>query len=204
MSYRLAEVALAPAAVVDAVCALRWVVRNAERYNLDGSRVVVSGHSAGGHLALIVGTLPQDTPFANECATYSELIDNSLAAVRPAAVVNWFGIADVSDLLTKPNRQLYAEQWIGGQVAGHEIARAVSPITYVRAELPPILTVHGDADPSVPYEHAVRMHEALEAAGASHELITVADGGHGGFSLPQNEENYSSIWRFLERYGVIH
>ena len=129
VSYRLAKVAPAPAAVVDAVCAFRWVVRNTEKYGLDGNRVVLSGHSAGGHLALIVGTLPQDSPFANQCAAVSELFANSLAPARPAAVVNWFGITDVADLLVKPNQQLYAEQWIAGQAGGQEIARAVSPIT---------------------------------------------------------------------------
>lgn len=171
VSYRLAKVAPAPAAVVDAVCAFRWVVRNAKKYGIDENRIVLSGHSAGGHLALIVGTLPQDSPFAVECASVSELFRNTLAPTRPVAVVNWFGVTDVADLLAKPNRRIYAEQWIAGQAAGHEIARAVSPITYVRADLPPILSIHGDRDPHVPYEHAVRMHEALETAGASHKLI---------------------------------
>lgn len=202
VSYRLAEAALAPAAVVDAVCALRWVVRSAAERGLDPNRIVVSGHSAGGHLALIVGMLPEDTPFANECAAFSELLENTLGPARAAAVVNWFGITDVADLLVEPNRQLYAEQWIGGQLDGVEIARRVSPIQYVRRDLPPIITIHGDADPYVPYEQAVRLQDALHSIGSASELVTVPDGGHGGFSLAQDASSYSRIWSFLRNHGV--
>src|ERR1044071_4458007 len=55
VEYRTTAVALAPAAVEDARCALRWVYRNAKQYNFDTNRIVVSGQSAGGHLALMTG-----------------------------------------------------------------------------------------------------------------------------------------------------
>ena len=48
VEYRLGQVSLAPAAVEDCLCALRWVIRNAERYNIDPTRIVVTGNSAGG------------------------------------------------------------------------------------------------------------------------------------------------------------
>ena len=43
IEYRLAAVALAPAAVEDARCALRWIYNNAEKYGFDTNRIVVSG-----------------------------------------------------------------------------------------------------------------------------------------------------------------
>ena len=49
----------APAAVEDCRCALRWVYRNAEQYNFDLEKIVVAGSSAGGHLALTTGMLPE-------------------------------------------------------------------------------------------------------------------------------------------------
>lgn len=203
VTYRLAATAPAPAAVVDAVCALRWVSRNAAEFGGDPNRIVVTGHSSGGHLALIVGMLPGDSPFANECATLPELFENGLSPAGAAAVVNWYGIVDVADLLVEPHRKMYAEQWIGGQLNGAEIARSVSPLEYVRSGLPPIITVHGDADPAVPYEHAVRLSEALRGVGAHQELITVPGGGHGGFSLDQDVDAYSRIWTFLRDQGVV-
>jgi acetyl esterase/lipase len=52
VEYRVAKVSLAPAAVEDCRCALHWIGRNAAKYNFDVSKVVVTGASAGGHLAL--------------------------------------------------------------------------------------------------------------------------------------------------------
>src|SRR6202021_1367012 len=49
VDYRMSGAALAPAAVEDARCALRWVYRNANQFHLDTSRIIVTGHSAGGH-----------------------------------------------------------------------------------------------------------------------------------------------------------
>ena len=59
VEYRMARVALAPAAVEDALCALRFAVAQAKTYGIDTNRIVVSGESAGGHLALAAGMIPQ-------------------------------------------------------------------------------------------------------------------------------------------------
>ena len=58
-----------------------------------------------------------------------------------------------------------------------DVARRVSPLTYVRSGLPPILTIHGDADPTVPYQHAVRLGQELDNVGVANELHTVPGGG---------------------------
>src|ERR1700693_991785 len=47
VEYRLARVALAPAAVEDCMCALRFIATNAKTYNIDLNRLVLSGESAG-------------------------------------------------------------------------------------------------------------------------------------------------------------
>src|SRR5712671_291282 len=54
VEYRMARVALAPAAVEDSSCALRFIVEKAKDYGIDTNRIVLSGESAGGHLALAV------------------------------------------------------------------------------------------------------------------------------------------------------
>ena len=203
VSYRIEDEALAPAAVVDALCALRFVGLMGAEAGIDPARIVTSGHSAGGHLAMIVAMLPRDHGYTRECTTVGELFGGELADIRAAAVVNWFGIADVVDLLDGPHRQMYATQWIGGLQDGEAIARSVSPLTHVRAGLPPVLTIHGDADTVVPYEHATRMKAALDAAGVPNELLTVEGGGHGGFGPERNSVHYERIWAFLTEHGVI-
>ena len=64
---------------------------------------------------------------------------------------------------------------------------------------PPILTIHGDADPIVPYDHAVRFHAALDRAGVVNQLHTVKGGSHGGFTVEQTIEAYRVIREFLSR-----
>lgn len=204
VEYRMARVALAPAAVEDALCALRFITGQAQAkaYNIDTSRIVVTGESAGGHLALAAGMIPQTAGFTNICSGGGFAgFDNEVPKV--AAILNWYGITDVVDMLAGPNARSYAVQWVGGGRSAQEVARSVSPLTYVRADLPPILSIQGDKDPIVPYAQNTRLHEALTAAGAPNELFTVPGGGHGNFQAEERSRIYVKIREFLTKHGVL-
>lgn len=194
VEYRLAQVSLAPAAVEDCLCALRWIIRNADEYNLDVDQLVVSGDSAGGHLALTTGMLPASAGLDRQCPGTEEL--------RVAAIVNWYGVTDVPDLLEGPNMREYAVAWMGSMPNRKEIGERISPLTYVRGGLPPVLTIHGDADPTVPYSHAVRLHEKLEKAGVSNQLLTIPGGKHGRFSREEYLQVLETIQAFFQRHGL--
>jgi acetyl esterase/lipase len=195
VEYRLANVSLAPAAIEDCRCALRWIVEHAKEYRLDPNRLVVAGNSAGGHLALTTGLLSSSAGFDRTCWTSAE--------PRVAAIVNFFGITDVGDLLDGPNKKPFPEnfpytvQWLGNQPNRAEVAKASSPLTYVRAGVPPTISIHGDADPTVPYNHSVRLQEALQKAGVPHELVTIPGGGHGNFAPDQWQRAFAAIEKFL-------
>ena|SRR5207302_5126296 len=197
VEYRLARVAQAPAAVEDCRCALRWVIQHAKEYGVDVNKIVVSGDSAGGHLALTTGMLPASAGLDRECPGPDNL--------NVAAIVNWYGISDVSELLDGPNMKAYAVQWLGSASDREQIARRVSPLTYVRAGLPPVLTIHGDADPTVPYTQSVRLHKALTDAGVANELMTIPGGKHGFdcCTLAQRTSAYAKIREFLTRQRVL-
>jgi acetyl esterase/lipase len=192
VEYRLAGVSLAPAAVEDCRCALRWVIEHAKDYKFDANRIVLMGHSAGGHLSLITGMLPLSAGLDRECAGDKEL--------RVAAIIDWFGITDVNDLLEGPNMQDYAVMWLGSLTDREQVAKRVSPLTYVRPALPPTIMIHGDADDTVPYTHSVRLHAALDKAGVPNELLTIPGGKHGEFNHSQLETSYAHIWAFLGKY----
>ena len=208
VAYRLADAAHAPAAVEDCRCALRWVYRNAEEYGFDLDRIVVSGNSAGGHLSLTTGILPASAGLDRQCPGNRRRAWStgaaSTAELKVAAVVNWYGITDVADLIhrTPGPSGSFTEAWLGSAPDREEVATRVSPLTYVRRGLPPILTVHGDADRIVPYDHGVRLHEALDAAGVPNELVTVEGGGHGRFSAAEYQRVYAAIRAFLARHGL--
>ncbi len=195
VEYRLARNSLAPAAVEDCRCALRWVIRNAERFGFDTSRLVVTGGSAGGHLSLMTGMLNAAAGLDNECPGDEEL--------KVAAIVNYYGITDVADLLEGPHQQRYAVTWLGGMVNREAVARRASPLTYVRKGLPPILTIHGDADTTVPYVHATRLHAALKDKGVPNELLTIPGGKHGGFNRDETLKIRETIVAFLRKHEII-
>jgi acetyl esterase/lipase len=194
VEYRLAKISLAPAAVEDCLCALRWVIRNAKQYGFDTNKLVVSGGSAGGHLALTTAMIPASEGMDRQCPGTEPL--------KVAAVVDWFGITDVVDLLDGPNMKTYAVQWMGSMPNRVEIAKRVSPLTYVRAGLPPVISIQGDQDPTVPYEHSVRLQDALKKVAVDGELITIPGGKHGGFTRAENQRAYGAIKAFLAKHGL--
>jgi acetyl esterase/lipase len=200
VEYRLARVSLAPAAVADCRCALRWVLDHAEQYKFDTSRLVVTGGSAGGHLALTTGMLDPAAGLDSECPAGGAAADRPM---KVAAIVNYYGITDVADLLSGPNQKTYAVRWLGSLPNAVEVAKRVSPLLYVRKDLPPILTIHGDADPTVPYQHAVRLHEALDKAKVPNELLTIPGGKHGGFTNEETLKIQKTIDEFLTKYGIL-
>jgi acetyl esterase/lipase len=194
VDYRLARTSPAPAAVEDCRCALRWVFRHARQYNFDPARIVVGGGSAGGHLALMVGLVSPSDGFDRLCPGNEDL--------RVAAIVNFFGVVDVQDLLG-PHLRDFATGWLPAQPNRDQIARRLSPLRYVHRDGPPVLTVHGDADPVVPYEHARALARALDAAGVSNQLLTIHNGGHGDFGGDEMLKTVRVVRRFLTKHGVL-
>ena len=188
VEYRLAKVATAPAAVTDVLKAAQWFSDHAAQYKVDQKRISVTGGSAGGHLALMVGMLPKDNDFG--------------PVIKIATIVNFYGITDVADQLEGPHMRPYAVTWLPEQPNRMDLAKKLSPLTYVRKDVPPVLTLHGDADPTVPYEQGVRLTDALKAAGAKAELITVKGGKH-GFTKAEMDQLWPQIFKFLKKYKAM-
>ena len=197
VEYRLAAVAPAPGAVEDCLCALRWIVSHSAQYQIDPSRIVVMGDSAGGHLALMTGMAPVSAGLDRPCNPSGDA-----PIPKVAGIVNWYGITDVTDLLKDPQHREGTLQWFANVANREDLARRVSPVTWVRSDLPPIITIHGDSDPSVPYRQALELRDALNAVHARNELITISGGKHGGFTPEERVRAYVAIRKFLARYGL--
>jgi hypothetical protein len=143
VEYRLSDVALAPAAAEDARCALRWVYKNANQtlatssgpvaLNIDLTKLVASGTSAGGHLALLAGMVPLATGLDDSCrGDHAGGTDasgpNNTEELKVAAIVDWFGISDVHDLLNDSSTRPLA-----GPPRGRAVQTAASPESSVSA-----------------------------------------------------------------------
>jgi len=205
VEYRLARQSPAPAAVEDCRCALRWVAYHAKEHNLDTSKIVLTGGSAGGHLALITGMLPTQSVFDRQCPTESSTRwrEATEPQIKVAAIINWYGITDVADLIEGPNAKHYAMEWLGSLSNRQELARQLSPINYVRAGLPPIITIHGDQDDIAPYNQAVRLHAALDKVGVPNQLVTIRGANHGGFNRQAMIDSFATIREFLRKNNLL-
>jgi len=187
VEYRLAQSATAPAAVSDVLQAAKWFRDRAADYKVDPNQIIVTGSSAGGHLAMMVGMAPESAGLG--------------PSIKIAAIVNFYGISDVSDQLQGPHLQTYAVTWVPEQPDRMELAKKLSPITYVRKGLPPMLSIHGDADPLVPYEQSVRLTKELKTAGDQAELITVPGGKH-GFPPEEMSKLWPQIFKWLKKHKI--
>jgi acetyl esterase/lipase len=196
VEYRLTGQATAPAAVEDTRCALIYLIAHAKELNLDVNKIVIMGSSSGGHLALMGGMLGNDHRFDKNCLA----VDN----VKVAAIIDKYGITDVWDWgygthITSKS----ATNWLGEKARDKAFAASVSPISYVNKNTPPTFIVHGDADPTVPYQQSVDLHQKLLDAGVKTKFITVPGGLHGKFDKEKNTEINKEIMAFLKEVGVI-
>ncbi|MBI3161945.1 MAG: alpha/beta hydrolase [Chloroflexi bacterium] len=164
VNYRLAPEYKFPAMIEDVKCAVRSLRAHAEEYNLDPNRIGAYGGSAGGHLVSLLGTTDESAGF-----DVGEYLDQSS---RVQAVVDMFGPADLT------------VQFEGGyekarRVFGDFDAAPASPVTYVSADDPPFLILHGEQDMLVPIEQSEIFLAALQQAGVPAELVRVIHAGHG-------------------------
>ena len=205
VEYRTGHQSPAPAAVEDTRCALRWITNHAREYALDATKFVLTGTSAGGHLSLITGMLPANNVFDRQCTVDGggRWNTSTVPELKVAAIVNWFGIGDVADLLEGPNAKNYAREWFGSMGNSEQLAKQLSPVNYVRAGLPPIITIHGENDDVAPYAHAVRLHSMLDKAGVPNQLVTIRGRKHGGFNRQEMIDSYVKIREFLRKNGLL-
>ena len=84
-----------------------------------------------------------------------------------------------------------------------QLAKQLSPVNYVRAGSPPIITIHGENDDVAPYSHSVRLHSMLDKAGVPNQLVTIKGRKHGGFSREEMIDSYAKIREFLRKNGLF-
>jgi acetyl esterase/lipase len=189
ISYRPSDAAVFPAQLDDCRSALAALLRDAEIWGVDRSRVCMAGAGAGGHLAALVGFSRAEPPGDTD-------------AQPPATVAAVCGVAAPSQLtaLGGPNDRASsaASRLVGGPLPEvREAALAASPLTHVSTDDPATLLVHGTNDVVVPADQAVRLDRALAAAGVDHTLVML-DTGH---TIPLGEATPAAaeLLRFLDR-----
>jgi acetyl esterase/lipase len=162
-------------------------------YKIDPDRMGAIGFSAGGHLALLLGlTGPSDG------------LEGDVAAGAPdsrvKAVVNYFGPTDLAAKDIPAVSQPLVKDLLGGAPQDKpDLAAKASPLTFVSKDDAPVLTFQGTKDPLVPFNQAIKLAEAMNAAGVPGrvELLIGAQHGWAGAELMRTVDE---TFRFLDQY----
>ena len=171
-------------AMDDARAALRWVQTHADQFGIDPRRIVVSGSSAGGHLALWTA-IPQ-TPYGAQ--------PGSAPLAAPAALSL---LSPVTDTIGFAGSGPY-----GNQFGAH--AADSSPLLRLGQRMPPTLIQHGDADEIVPLTASVKACTQLTRSGNRCRLMPFAGGPHQLSSVPGNQAILDrNVETFLIDIGIL-
>jgi len=170
-----------PEAAADVRRAVRAVRLNAAAHGIDPDRLGVMGMSAGGHLALMLGTTGDDGDAQARDAVLRK-------SSRVAAVVAICPPTDLRGWTTDPPAEIKKHAPLKPPLTfDAKLEPDVSPVLKVTADDAPALLIHGDKDTLVPIEHSRNIVPRFETAGVPVKLVTVEGAGH-GFSPKQNQE----------------
>src|SRR5215207_4031273 len=157
VDYRLAPEHPFPAAVDDALAAVRWAAANAGELGADGSRLAVAGDSAGGNLAAVVSQRLRDggPPIALQLLLYPTV---DLMLSHPSIVENADGY-----YLTADTMRWFRRHYLGDHDPTDPLASPLRADEDVLRGLPPALVITAEYDPL--RDEGEAYAEALRAAG---------------------------------------
>lgn len=186
VSYRLSQGdTVFPAPLHDCKAAVRWLRANAWRFGCDSARIGVWGASAGGHLAALLGTV-QDQPALEGSEGITGVSSRVQCVVAMFPATDFVHLEEQQDDHWRIN--FVAKALFHGPPSSRpELAAAASPITHVARDNAPMLLIHGTADSLIPPTQSSRMHDALQAVGASSKLMLIEGMPHGNSTLARGE-----------------
>ena len=180
INYRLAPRHRWPACLDDVLAAIRWVKAAAPAYHGDPNRIALFGHSAGGHLACLAGTVVDDSTRVQAIVGFAPVTNHEQELPIRGGLS-----ASLQNLLDRPKE--VTPESLG-------LLRAISPLNHVRPGLPPYLLVHGDADRTVPIQQSHDFQAKLRAHGVTCDLLVIPGAGHRlsewDLALPGYEARY--------------
>jgi len=159
VNYRLSPKVTAPAYIEDAAAAVAWVFDNIESFDGDSSKIFVSGHSAGGYLAAMVG---MDKRW---------LAEHKIDADRIAGLIPMSGHT-ITHFTVREERGIPGTQPVIDELA---------PLYHVRDDAPPLLLITGNRELELlgRYEENAYMMRMMKVAGHEDTRLFELDGyGH--------------------------
>lgn len=169
VQYRLAPKHKWPAMLDDVQTAVRYLRKNADKYNIDPNRMAASGASAGGHLSLLLGYRDTRDPKPTEYSGVSSQVK---------AVLDIFGPTDLAKDYPPTFDFLFASVLGKPKKDSIEDIKQASPVTFLTAKSPPTFIIHGTNDQVVPVMQSKRLVDLLTAANVPVEAVYIDGMGH--------------------------
>jgi acetyl esterase/lipase len=182
IDYRPSGEASFPAAIEDCKAAVRWLRANAIAYHIDPDHIGAWGHSAGGHLAALLGTSGGvvELEGAGDNSTFSSRVQAVCDMSGPSDILQFYEAVSKSTDGSARRAKSSIEQFLGGSVEQNRAkAIAASPITYVSKDDAAFLIIHGENDMSIPVSQSEAFSDKLKAAGVDATLEIAKGRGHG-------------------------
>jgi acetyl esterase/lipase len=181
VEYRPSAVSPFPAQIQDAKTAIRFMRKNAEKYNIDPENIFIWGDSSGGHTSVFAGVSSGNKVLdTEEYAEYSDKVN---------AVVDFYGPTDIAKMQDFPSSFNHNTpdspegMLIGGFTVNEnpEKSQKTNPLNYINktSAIPPILIAHGDMDRIVPFNQSELLAKKLQENEKVFEYYTLAGADHG-------------------------
>jgi acetyl esterase/lipase len=200
VDYRLSTVAPMPAQMHDIKAAIRFLRAHAAEYGLDARRFAVAGSSAGGHLAALTGTTNVNAELEGKLGAHTG------QSSEVQAIVSFFGASNLQTILGQSTsrglsmRVPALQLLLGGQPDEKPaLAKLASPVAHVNAHVPPLLLIHGDADPQMPIEQSRELEAAYRKAGRPVQFVVLPGSLHGGMEF-YDAERLALVEKFLREH----
>ncbi|TGD72791.1 alpha/beta hydrolase [Mangrovimicrobium sediminis] len=197
-NYRLSPSVGFPTHLEDCKRALCWVRENGKAYGMDTGFVAVTGGSAGGHLAALMG-LTANLP---ELQTDHPLVDTSLQAAVP-----FYGLYDFLGRYDQHHSRETLLKFLRHRVMyeteeeNPKLWDLASPITHLREDAPPFMVLHGTHDSLIPVDDARVFVQRLRSVSTAPVVYAEMPWAEHGFELLHSiraEHTINAVHRFLE------
>ncbi|MBP5274028.1 MAG: alpha/beta hydrolase [Abditibacteriota bacterium] len=193
IEYRLAPKHPFPAQIEDCKSAVRYIRANAKRFGIDPHKIVSYGGSAGGHLASLLGVLPDGVFEGNG--------PNKKYSSRADLVISNVGPEDMEFFLPLTGRVALRDDgfhWLfDGAAEGWDYwLPKSSPINYVNKDSAPHLLLYGGSDDLVFAAQGELFHNKMKACGAYSEIHICP----GSWHILPGDFLYTYLPGFLDRF----
>jgi acetyl esterase/lipase len=202
LNYRLSPGATFPEHLIDLKAGLAWIREHAEQWGIDPDFIAVTGGSAGGHLAALLGLTANDPEYQ---PGFEE------ADTRVQAAVPIYGVYDFTSRLGTNRlpfwyRRLERKIMKALRDEEPEKFRRASPIERVHSKAPPFFVIHGDRDTLAPVEEARQFADELREVSKSPVVYAELGGAQHAFDIfcsPRTAHMLAAVLKFLDATHAV-